>query len=324
MSDVSKPASSEDAQILQAAAEWFAALSDDADEAQRRQWQAWMDADARHRDAWARVEALSRKFGALPDSADKEAAMRALFAVRGRRRTFKMIAVTAGLSAIPLGYMVREAGREFDNDGRTAVGEQREINLADGTTVWLNTGSAVRVHFDETARTLELVEGEILVETAIDPQVPPRPFAVVLPEGRVTPLGTRFNLYRDGGGCRVSVFAGKVEVRAGEEAETAQIAAGQELRFNAGRIGPLRPADEARRAWTRGLLVADNMRLDDFMAELSRYQAGHFSCASEVAGLRLLGTFPLADKEGIYEALERSLPVRVSRPLPWWVSVGPR
>ena len=74
----------------------------------------------------------------------------------------------------------------------------------------------------------------------------------------------------------------------------------------------------------RGVLTADNKTLGEFIAELSRYQAGHLVCSADVAHLQLVGSFPLADKEQIYQALERSLPVRVYRPVPWWVSVEAR
>ena len=43
-----------------------------------------------------------------------------------------------------------------------------------------------------------------------------------------------------------------------------------------------------------------------------------------VAELRLVGAFPLGDTDRILASLEESLPLRVRRTLPWWVSVEPR
>lgn len=48
------------------------------------------------------------------------------------------------------------------------------------------------------------------------------------------------------------------------------------------------------------------------------------TCADEVAALRLVGAFPLADLDAVLAVLERTLPVRVQRPVPGWVRVGPR
>jgi transmembrane sensor len=42
-----------------------------------------------------------------------------------------------------------------------------------------------------------------------------------------------------------------------------------------------------------------------------------------VAGLRLVGVYPLARPGQVLDMLERTLPVRVRRLTPWWVQVGP-
>ena len=72
------------------------------------------------------------------------------------------------------------------------------------------------------------------------------------------------------------------------------------------------------------MLVADDMRLGDFLAELSRYRSGHLGWDPAVAELRLVGAFPLGDTDRILASLEESLPLRVRRTLSWWVSVEPR
>jgi transmembrane sensor len=97
--------------------------------------------------------------------------------------------------------------------------------------------------------------------------------------------------------------------------------AGRQSRFDRHHVDPGEAADPMREAWTRGVLLADDMPLADFVAELSRYQRGFVTCTPEVARLRLVGAYPLAQPEQIYRALARSLPVRVSRPMPWWVRI---
>ena len=72
------------------------------------------------------------------------------------------------------------------------------------------------------------------------------------------------------------------------------------------------------------MLLADDMRLGDFVVELSRYRRGYLGCAPQVADLRLVGAFPLADTGRVLRALAETLPVRIHRPLPWWVSIEPR
>jgi transmembrane sensor len=42
-----------------------------------------------------------------------------------------------------------------------------------------------------------------------------------------------------------------------------------------------------------------------------------------VVDLRLVGAYPLGDTGRILDALAGSLPIRVNRRLPWWVTVEP-
>ncbi len=61
-------------------------------------------------------------------------------------------------------------------------------------------------------------------------------------------------------------------------------------------------ADSAA-AWTRGVLVAEDMRVADFVAELARYRPGVLRCDRRVAELRVTGVFSLRDTD---RALETS------------------
>ena len=50
--------------------------------------------------------------------------------------------------------------------------------------------------------------------------------------------------------------------------------AGQGSRFSRYRADPPIPVSEDAASWSRGVLVADAWRLDDFLAELGRYRPG--------------------------------------------------
>ncbi|MGB1764789.1 DUF4880 domain-containing protein, partial [Alloalcanivorax xenomutans] len=87
--------------VLTEAAEWFAALQEEpVRDAVRAEWQRWLTRDEAHRQAWARVEALDRRFHALPATP----AHHALSAAgRSRRRFLKgggALAVAAGTGAV--------------------------------------------------------------------------------------------------------------------------------------------------------------------------------------------------------------------------------
>lgn len=59
------------------------------------------------------------------------------------------------------------------------------------------------------------------------------------------------------------------------------------------------------------------------MAELARYRRGYIGCDPRIADLRVVGAFPLADTEQVLDALESTLPLRINRRLPWWISLEP-
>ena len=311
------------AAALRQAAEWFAVLHDDAaGEDQRRRWQAWLDADAEHRLAWARVEAVTRSFAELNRHAPPETAHGALSRPR-RRQALKLLA-GGGLAVLGswLGHGLLKTHdwqarlMAWRADERTLVGEVRELELADGSRMWLNTGSAADLDFDPSLRRITLHVGEVLIRSASDPQQPPRPLVVDTVHGRLTALGTRFSVSIEDGACLVAVFDGKVEV-APHDSPAQILPAGRQMRFSSHESSPPMPAAVARESWARGLLVADDRRLDDFIAELARYVPGHVEVADEVAALRLVGVYPMREPASDFSrnlaAIQQTLPVRVRR-----------
>lgn len=302
-----------DFRVLEQAAEWFALLRSEGLAAQEHaRWQAWLEARPQHRLAWQRVEAISRQFEGL---AQPQVARQAL-QVQGlpRRQALKLLSLLGASSALLL------AGRalpwqQWQASQRTAVGEVREARLADGSRLWLNTDSAVELFFSAGERRLALYRGELLIEAVADG----RPLLIDTAQGRLRAAAGRFGVHERERGTQVAAYAGSIELLS----PAVRIAAGQQRLFGS-QAGAPQPLDSARQAWTRGVLQADDMRLGDFIAELGRYQQGYLGCDPRVAELRLVGAFPLAERERIFGALEASLPVRVVRRLPWWISVEPR
>ena len=80
----------------------------------------------------------------------------------------------------------------------TAVGEQRQLVLEDGTRVFLNTDTRIVVKYDETARRVELRRGEALFNVA---KRSDWPFIVVAGDRQVKALGTSFVVRKDAERC---------------------------------------------------------------------------------------------------------------------------
>ena len=312
--------------IVAEAAEWFMILgSGNVAPEETAQWQAWLAAHPDHQTAWARVEFYTGKFKSLPPQA-ASAAADALNAPDLYRRRLLFSAGLFGLTGW-LGWRVVQGQywQQWSADQHTALGESKTLTLSDGSTVVLDSGSAVNVDFSTDLRRLQLVKGEIYIETAPDTASRPRSFVVDTQDGSIRALGTRFSVSQYEHLTQVTVFQDKVEIRPADiRTPSRTLSAGQEVRFATGDIEPTQAHAENKPAWTQGLLVADDLPLSEFLLQLNRYRYGYITCAPEIADLRIIGSFPLKDTDKILTFLESSLPVKLSHPLPFWVKVLPR
>jgi len=313
---------------MEQAAEWYALLAaEDATADDCDRWRAWLAQAVEHRRAWEYVESVSQRFRPIQSTPDPRRTADGLWEantrLRQRRRVLTGItglgvAGLLGMAAwrhTPLPLMAQS----WQADYRTATSESRELRLPDGSRLWLNTATAVNQAYTARRRRLELVTGEMLIDTARDPS---RPLTVRTPQGLLRALGTRFTVRLDGEQTLLAVYDGAVAVRSLRGAEAA-VQAGQQVRFSQHALAPVQPADPAREAWSRGVLVAQDMTLRELAMELRRYRHGHLGLAPEVADLRVFGNFPLNDTDATLDMLAGALPVRIRRTLPWWVSIEP-
>lgn len=123
---------------------------------------------------------------------------------------------------------------------------------------------------------------------------------------------------------QVSVLEGAVQARPAQSSQTTTVPAGQQLRFTTTELHTPQAADATSSLWTNGMLLAQDMRLGDLIAELARYQRGLLRCDPEVAQLLVSGSFPVNDIAASLRVLEKSLPVRIARPAPYWITVKAR
>ncbi len=309
-----------DYQVLQAAAQWFAVLrSDSVSEDDREAWRRWLS-EPEHARAWQRVEQISGRFEPLardPFGAKASSLMQRRQPTRRQALKTLSAVIGGGVLALAGGAM---PWRSWTADQRTAVGEVHDWPLPEGSHLWLNTDSAVDVALDAQVRQLSLYRGELLVQVSHER----RPLLLWTAEGSVkTHDAARFSVRQRDGRTQLSVFDGTVEVRP-QDGRPRTAVQGQQVSFDRRHAEPGRPVQMGRQAWVRGVLLADNLRLDEFLAELSRYRQGYLGCDPRIAGLRVVGAYPLADTERVLEVLASTLSLRVNRHLPWWVSLEPK
>ncbi|CAK7075001.1 MAG: Protein FecR [Kerstersia gyiorum] len=316
-------------QALQQAAEWFAILgAADVSDQQREAWQAWVNAHPSHRASWQRVEKIAGKFSDLPAPATDKAAVRDVLeytANQGmqRRKSLGLLAVCLGVGAFGVWSTARLAPwQSMLATYATATGERRQYQLADGSDIWLNTQTAVDVEYDAALRRIVLLRGEILINTHPDTASPARAFIVDTPYGRLQALGTRFAVRLHDHHVQLMVFESAVRVTLPRSAGMLTVQAGQGVSFTSTHISAPEPARLSAQSWAQGVLLAEDMRLENFLVELSRYRRGlPIGCSAEVAGLRIVGAYHLDDVDAVLALLQDTLPVSVQRPLPGWIRV---
>jgi transmembrane sensor len=307
---------------LEQAAEWLVRLQDGASSDERAACEQWRSSDPQHALAWERAQRLLDKLGTLPPELAMPVLNRAPDSAR-RAAVTRIVALMLTLPAGWAGWRYAQA-QPWSGDMHTAVGEQRMVTLDDGTSVTLNTASAIDVRFTRSERRIVLRTGEFLVRSGHAPDN--RPLRVSTAEGMLQPLGTLFNVRRHACSTDLAVLEGAVRITPADAADEALVIdAGSQTRFNARHIAPIRATDPAMTAWTTGMLLADQMRLDALVAELSRYRNGLVRVDPAVAALRVSGAFPIADGERTLDMLVSTYPLdAVQRLRGYWITLIPR
>lgn len=314
----SKPVSTT---VLDAAIAWQLSL-DSGNPVEREEFAKWHAAHEEHARAWRQLGMLDQRFSVANGPA-RAALLQSREGIRRRVRKLGNglasivavigLALFAGERYLPVDYWLA--------DESTATGEQRTLRLADGTVINLNTHSALDVRFDEKQRRIILQEGEILVETGHGDA---RPFIVETRDGSMRALGTRFLVKREDEGTRLSVLKSAVAAHPQSSPEEHILREGQQVLMRNNGLGPILALNLNADAWTRGMLVVDNARLEDLVHELGRYRRGHLGVAPEIADLRITGSFPLHDTNLALSALLPTLPVQIEHHTQWWVTVATR
>ncbi len=193
--------------------------------------------------------------------------------------------VSVGASLGVLAFLVggSRATLEFflPNQYGTVVGEQRAIELNDGSVIHLNTQSKVRVAFSPEARDVYLNEGQAIFKVKHDAT---RPFRVHVGEAVIQAIGTQFDVRRLADRTNVAVIDGLVQIIArpvedpnpvtlAHLPERTRIPAGEEASIVAdGQITPHLAVDAVEvNAWQQRRLIFRKNTLAEIAAEFNRY-----------------------------------------------------
>lgn len=272
------------------------------------QLQAWRLRDARHELAWQRMQQVSGHFhnSHLPDATRTAAMLRQADVDLGRRRTLKLLGL--GLTAGGASLLIGNAPPAWRSDFATAVGERRPLHLDGNLELQLNTDSAIDLH----GREILLRSGEVLVDGS--------DWRVRCKHGLCDGRQARAVVREREGYSELHVERGEVLVTAA--AGSQRVSAGSGLAIYPEQLAPLAGGALDPFAWSRGLLVVNDIRLADFLAEAARYRRGWLRCDPAVADLRLSGVFRLDQPGALLTNITHLLPVRIDERTRWWVRVS--
>ncbi|MCF7980815.1 MAG: FecR domain-containing protein [Pseudomonadales bacterium] len=203
----------------------------------------------------------------------------------------------------------------------TKVGEQRLVDLSDGSRVTLNTNTKLTVSYHHDRREIALRQGEAVFDVAHDPN---RPFEVLAANGLARAVGTRFNVSLEENLVTVSVLEGVVEVSTrihdqksipndiqdiDSATHSALLMKGQAVNYwEQGTIAEPFPAQLKRiEAWQRGKLEFDANLLVDVIKEHNRYSLKKIVISNnQLENLQVSGIFNAGDTEALLFALKET------------------
>lgn len=305
------------ATAVKQAIQWMLRLRESGhDLALQQECRQWRTAHHQHEQAWQRVTHLHQDLDlrAVPGAGlalqTLETSQRRLY----RRQALKLLGGAAMVGTAAWVGKDLDTVNAWTSDYATGTGERRSFTLPDGSLMQLNTRSAVDLVFNNQQRMVRLKQGELMI--ACNPQ---RSLLVETRDALLEGFEGRFVVRQDSDCTQVSVSHGRVAIH--RPGQLQWIESGQNWRLDALGTHRLEQVAMDAMAWTEGLIVTRDMRLLDFLAQVSRYRHGYLGCSDDIADLRLSGVFRLEDPEQLLQLLPRTLPIRLRQRTRWWVRV---
>jgi transmembrane sensor len=307
--------------LADTAIDWLVRMrSGTVDANTRRAFERWLQEDAAHRQAFAEAEVLWHGAAQALGQSPAPAGVLTHHRPRSARKPWHAGLAVAASVVLSVAVVWTTLAPSLLGDYSTRAGEQKRVVLADGSTVLLNTDSAIALDWSSKQRRIILLKGQAEFQVAPDAA---RPFVVAAGDLSVRALGTVFEVYEQASGAvDVSVSEHAVAVVLKETGgEPRRVEEGQRLQY-AGH-GPLSTAaavDLHRlNAWKRGKLIFRDRPLTEVVAELNRYSKARIVLQGDrVGSLRVSGVFP-TDGMQVLEALEKSFSLRTLHLGPWLV-----
>ncbi len=296
----------------------------------------WYHESQQHQDALERMSQFWGGLAVLQELKDHAANVDVVAAVRKdrnflRTQTLKRVLVGALAASfiISIGfgatYLTGQENPNYTSAFSTDIGEQKTVDLPDGSQILLNTNSVIEVAYSKDERVIELKQGEAFFDVASNPK---KPFSVKTVNGVVTAVGTAFSvkvqerdidvLVTEGRVALAASGLGEVPVDGVEEAPaTIEVSAGQSVIFaqKANRIDVVEPlALEKKVDWHDGILAFKGETLENVIADIGQYTDMQIEISDvDLRQQKVVAYYRIGDLDEMFEALHLMANVEVER-----------
>jgi len=295
----------------QEALEWFSRLRQPGcDEGERQVFAAWCQAP-QNAQAYAELETFWQQLQPPP------ARPRPRQINTRRSHLGKWLALLFLLVLGAVAYLYWPLMQRLGSELHTDVGERRSLRLPDGSTLHLDSASAMNVDLRGRTRQLHLVQGQVYLEVLLDG----RAMEVDVGDARIQVFGTRLQIARYAHHDELVVLSGKAMVVQGGEQRL--VSAGERVSFDGTRINTVQKADpKTADSWRNGRLRATDMPLGQVLERLAGYEGERLWIVdAHTAHRRVSGDFNLDRPTESLAALASAQQLQLHSVLGHWLIV---
>ncbi|TFY91764.1 DUF4880 domain-containing protein [Pseudomonas kairouanensis] len=286
------------------AASWFARNRNAPDRAERKAFADWHASPA-HARAYAEFEQLWADLAQLQQ-------LNKPVALHKRKPSIlrPALAVAAAVMCAMLTPQIGAPRTLYHSQVAAHAKGMRTLNLPDGSTLYVNANTRLRLDFSAHQRIVHLDKGQLYIEVAADKE---RPLYVQAGEANVRVVGTGFDVRRSQQQLVVSVAHGQVAFEPGGKTPVTLLGAQQRASYSyaKGTLQQQTLTAEEVADWRSGHLAFRNRELASLIDELSLYRPqAPLQVNQAVAQLKVSGNLDVNDPDALLNALPALLPVK--------------
>ena len=286
-------------EIEQIASEWLAREDRGLTAEERMLMEHWLEKSSLHKVSYLRLKAAWQRADRLGALKRPPAAGRATSSRWIGLSVAAALMVCVGGGAWLAWHRAAPTGQDF----ATGIGRIQAVRLADGTKVELNTNTRLHADVNGASRTVMLDSGEAYFDVVHDDK---RPFTVYAGNRRITDIGTKFSVFRNGDDVRVTVREGKVRIEVLNGAGKQVLAEAGHVLVTKGLETLIITKPQAEivndLSWREGMLVFNQQTLAEAAEQFNRYNRRQILVEGPARKIRIGGSFK-ADNVDVFVLL---------------------